>query len=112
MAENKELARGPRLTRCVSDAQNITAMPLRDSFHAHALFFPFRGNDPATAVSGSLFETRRFDGHKPSQRRKHLRQPPPEGEQELPREIDIPHGSEMLSTRRDQGNQVKVIAVS
>jgi hypothetical protein len=94
----------------MSDAEKISTMLLRDTFHARALSIPFFGDDATATIGGGFFQAGRFRSHKPAQHREHLRQARLQEAQELFGEMRIRHGAEMLSTRRDQSKRAKAIA--
>ncbi len=81
----------------MSDAQKIATMLLRNSFYPRSAFIPRLSDEAAAMISPNLFQTGRFRGHKPAQRRKHLRQARLQELQELRGEMRIRHSAEMLS---------------
>src|SRR5229473_585853 len=84
----------------MSDAEKIATMLLRNSFHASTALVPFFGEDAAATIGGGLFQTGRFGRHEAAHRRKHLRQARLQELQEVPGQMRIRHGAEMLSIAR------------
>src|SRR5258708_10275673 len=56
VAQHEELAQRARFAGCVSDAQKIATMLLRDSFHARAVGIPFLGEYATASIGGGFIQ--------------------------------------------------------
>jgi hypothetical protein len=97
MSEHQKLARGPGFLRPPGYAQLIAAEFLRDALDVCAALAPFRGENVAAAIGGSLLKAGRFRQDKPLGRRKHLRQTIFQLPQEFFGVVGVRHGRDMLT---------------